>query len=298
MSKLHSVRVLFLAALALIFVFATNSAARSTTKVGMRLPDAGHHGEKIAWMNTSSPTRLANGIFAGGDQLLSAAADDTDSPLVADNNLAAGDIAVTSYQADFDPTNLFTPGLAEKEDRFSIVVLKPGGLPGGTVIYITGRGWNAVSSNWLDESYPPFPAGLGHEAVMKWTVPTAGIPRGTEVFFFNLYHDELPVGSEYYEWKAFLDEPGTNPAGGLGTITNETPIIPSTATDATDGVSLYLSGQGIIFYQTGPTAGPTGGYNGTPIRFITAILANIRPTSVGTPAQRSVWSGKAPVGRG
>lgn len=204
----------------------------------------------------------------------------------AQNNLAAGDFAFVSYQSDFDPTNTFTTGLAEFEDRFSIVVLKPGGLAAGTVIYFTDRGWNGVTNNWLGEIYPPFSFGQGNEAVFKWTVPAGGIPQGKEVFFIDIYHDELPAGSEYYEWIARSNENGTVP---LGTITNETPIVPSVAAGVTDGVNLPVSGDNILAYQTGPTAGPTGGYNSTTIRFITAILANIRPANVGTPTSYLSW---------
>ena len=62
----------------------------------------------------------------------------------AQNNLAAGDLAFVSYQSDTDPTNTFLTTVLDFDDRFSIVVLKSGGLTAGTVIYITDRGWNAV----------------------------------------------------------------------------------------------------------------------------------------------------------
>ncbi len=216
----------------------------------------------------------------------------TAKSIKAQNNLSPGDFAFVSYQSDFDPTNTFTTGLAEFEDRFSIVVLKSGGLAAGTVIYFTDRGWNGVTNNWLGEIYPPFSFGQGNEAVFKWTVPAGGIPQGKEVFFIDIYHDELPSGTEYYyEWIARSNENGTVP---LGTITNETPIVPSTAAGVTDGVNLPVSGDNILAYQTGPTAGPTGGYNSTTIRFITAILANIRPTNVGTPTSYLSWD-PAPV---
>ncbi len=202
------------------------------------------------------------------------------------NNLAAGDLAIASYQSDFDPTNTFTVGIAEREDRFSLVVLKPGGLAAGTVIYITDRGWNGPANNWLDETYPPFTFGLGHEAVIRWTVPAGGIPQGKEVFFINIYHDELPVGSEFYEWFAYSDEPGTIP---MGTCTNETPIVPVVSPEATDGLNLTFSGDNLLVYQTGPAAGPTGGYNAVPIRFITAILANLRPTTDPPATDYATW---------
>src|SRR5205809_2861 len=75
----------------------------------------------------------------------------------AQNNLAAGDLAIVSYQSDFDASNPIAGDndLAEIEDRFSIAVLKPGGLAAGTVIFFTTRGWNAVSNNWHDVDFPP-----------------------------------------------------------------------------------------------------------------------------------------------
>jgi len=191
------------------------------------------------------------------------------------NNLAAGDLAIASYQSDFDPSNTFTVGIVEKEDRFSIVVLKPSGIAAGTVIYFTDRGWNAVSNNWLDEAYPPNTFGLGSEAVIKWVVPAGGIAQGTEVFFINYYHDELPAGSEYYEWRASSDEAGVTL---LGTITNETPIIPTALPPPngyTDGLNLAVGGDNLLVFQTGPPAGPATNYNDATRRFITALLANI-----------------------
>ena len=73
------------------------------------------------------------------------------------NNLAAGDLAIVSYQSDFDPSNPLAGDndLAEFEDRFSLVVTKPGGLAAGTAIFFTTRGWNAVSNNWHDVDFPP-----------------------------------------------------------------------------------------------------------------------------------------------
>ncbi len=207
----------------------------------------------------------------------------------AQNNLAAGDIAIVSYQSDTDPTNTFSTSVLDFDDRFSIVVLKPGGLAAGTVIYITDRGWNAVSNNWLDEAYPPFTFGIGSEAVIKWVVPAGGIIQGKEVFFIGKYHDELPAGSEYYQWFAYSDESGTTP---LGTITNETPIVPTSIPPPngfTDGMSLFSAGDNILIFQTGPPAGAPTNYDDATRRFITAILANIRPTDVGTPTSYASW---------
>jgi hypothetical protein len=115
------------------------------------------------------------------------------------NNLAAGDLAIVSYQSDTDPTNTFLTTALDFDDRFSIVVLKPGGLAAGTVIYITDRGWDGLNNIWLDEAYPPNTFGIGSEAVIKWVVPTGGIIQGKEVFFIGKYHDELAPGSEYYQ---------------------------------------------------------------------------------------------------
>ncbi|MEK7227213.1 MAG: hypothetical protein AAB221_16225, partial [Bacteroidota bacterium] len=192
----------------------------------------------------------------------------------AQNNLAAGDLALVSYQSDFDPSNTFTVGVAEFEDRFSIVVLRPGGLAAGTVIFFTDRGWNAVSNNWHDEDYPPNTFGLGREAVIQWTVPAGGIAQGTEVFFINRYHDEVASPNEYYDWGAYSDHAGTTP---LGVVANVTPIVP--AANSTDGMNLTFGGDQVLVYQTGPVGGPTSGFNGTPIRFITALLANNNGTT-------------------
>ncbi|MES2774395.1 MAG: hypothetical protein V4722_09435 [Bacteroidota bacterium] len=189
------------------------------------------------------------------------------------NNLAAGDFAIVSYQSDFDPTNVFNENLAEFEDRFSLVVTKPGGIAAGTVLFFTTRGWNGPANTWHDEDYPPFTFGLGRRAVVQWTVPAGGIVKGREIFFINTYHDEVAVGSEYYTWAAYSDQAGTTL---LNNLINVTPIVPSA--NSTDGMSFAVSGDKMLVYQTGPVAGPTGGYNATP-RFITAILANINGAS-------------------
>jgi len=211
------------------------------------------------------------------------------SLLSAQNNLAPGDLAIVSYQSDADPTNTFNPALLEFDDRFSMVVLKSGGLAAGTVIYITSRGWDGPNNIWLDEAYPPFTFGIGSEAVIKWIVPAGGIIQGKEVFFIGKFHDELPPGSEYFQWFAYSNENGTVP---LGTITNETPIVPTGLPQPngfTDGMSLYQSGGNILVFQTGPPAGPATNYNDATRRFITAILANVRPTDVGTPTSYAAW---------
>ena len=176
------------------------------------------------------------------------------------NNLAAGDIAIVSYQSDVDLTNTFNPAIAEFEDRFSIVVLKPGGLAAGTVIYFTDRGWDGPNNTWLDN------ATVGHEAVIKWVVPVAGVAQGTELYFINLYHDET-APPNVYTWDAYTTEAGTTK---IGVVTSET----NPATDG-GGMGFTVSGDELLVYQTGPTAGPAGVYSATPIRFVTALLANI-----------------------
>ena len=191
------------------------------------------------------------------------------------NNLAAGDLAIASYQSDFDPTNTFTVGVAEFEDRFSLIITKPGGIAAGTVIFFTTRGWNGPANTWHDEDFTPFTFGLGRRAVVQWTVPAGGIGQGTEVFFINTFHDELPAGSEYYSWGAYSDYNGTT---ALGVMANVTPIVPGANT--TDGMSFAFSGDKLLVYQTGPTGGPNAGPNNSTIRFITALLANINGTTV------------------
>ncbi len=197
------------------------------------------------------------------------------SVAVAQNNLAAGDLAIASYQSDFDPTNTFTVGIPEFEDRFSLVVTRPGGIAAGTVIFFTTRGWNGPANTWHDEDYSPNTFGLGRRAVVQWTVPAGGLPAGREVFFINTFHDELPAGSEYYSWAAYNDQAGTSL---MNNLVNVTPIVPGPNT--TDGMGFSFSGDHMLVYQTGPTGGPSGGFNGTPIRFITAIHANINGTTV------------------
>lgn len=190
------------------------------------------------------------------------------------NNLAAGDLAIVSYQSDFDPTNNFTAGVPEFEDRFSLVVLKPGGIAAGTVIFFTTRGWNGPANTWHDGDFPPNTFGLGRRAVVQWTVPAGGIAQGTEIFFINTYHDEVAVGSEYYSWAAYSNEAGTTL---INNLTNVTPIVP--AANSTDGMSFAVSGDKLLIYQTGPPAGPDGGPNSSTIRFITALLANSNGTT-------------------
>jgi hypothetical protein len=54
-------------------------------------------------------------------------------------------------------------------------------------------------------------------------------------------------------------------------------------------MSLFSAGDNILVFQTGPPAGAPTNYNDVTRRFITAILANIRPTNVGTPTSYVAW---------
>jgi hypothetical protein len=183
----------------------------------------------------------------------------------AQNNLAAGDIAFASYQSDKDLSNLDLGGTTRYTDRFSIVVLKSGGLAAGTVIFFTDNGWNATTANFI--------TGLS-EGFIKWTVPAGGIAFGTEVYFISSYVD--PTTS----WAAWLNENGTSTAG---TVTTES---------GTNYMELSSGGDQVLAYQTGPTAGPAAAYNNTTRRFIAAIHANVEP-NVTTYA---AWDGTSPAG--
>jgi predicted outer membrane repeat protein len=70
------------------------------------------------------------------------------------------------------------------------------------------------------------------------------------------------------------------------------PIVPTALPQPngfTDGMSLYQAGGNILVFQTGPPAGAPTNYDDPTRRFITAILANIRPTNVGTPTSYAAW---------
>lgn len=164
------------------------------------------------------------------------------------NNLAAGDIAIVSYQSDVDATNATT----DFNDRFSIVVLRSGGIPAGTVIYITDDGWDGTAGNFISNT----------EGFLKWVVPAGGISQGTEVYFIS-YLMNLS-GHVQDEWHAYTDEAGTTLSG---VVTLES--------GSTNTMALSTAGDQILIYQTGPTAGPAGTYNNTTRRFITALHANI-----------------------
>ncbi|MBL4577615.1 MAG: hypothetical protein JKX74_04030, partial [Flavobacteriales bacterium] len=75
-------------------------------------------------------------------------------------NVAAGDIAITGFNADNLP-----------DDQFSIVVLTT--LAAGEEIFFTDNGWLAAGG---------FRTG---EGVLTWTVPGGGLTCGTEVTFTN-----------------------------------------------------------------------------------------------------------------
>src|SRR5690349_18801956 len=111
----------------------------------------------------------------------------------AQNNLSAGDIAFVSYQSDLDLSNTAFPGgTTNWEDRFSIVVLKSGGLAAGTVIYFTDRGWSTTTNDFI----------VNTEGTIKWVVPAGGITFGTEIYFISSFVN--PVVS----WNAYTNENG------------------------------------------------------------------------------------------
>lgn len=169
------------------------------------------------------------------------------------NNLAAGDIAFVSYQSDQDLSNHNTGlgGNTNFVDRFSIAVLKSGGLPAGTVIFFTDNGWNTSTNDFISGTT---------EGFIKWVVPAGGVAAGTEVHFISSY-DDVSVTS----WAAYTNESGTTT---LGTVTTES---------GTNYMELSTGGDQVLAYQTGPTAGPAAAYNNATRRFIAAIHANIEP---------------------
>lgn len=184
---------------------------------------------------------------------------------VAQNNLVAGDLAIVSYQSDFDLSHVDMGGTTNREDRFSFVVLKPGGLTAGTVLYITDCGWSGANSNFIVNS----------EGFIRWTVPAGGIAQGAEVFFISTYDEGLNLVT----WTAYSDEAGT---ASLTAAVNQT----------SDNMELSTAGDQVLIYQTGPTAGPAGPYNeGATRRFIAGVQANYETSS--TPA---AWDGPAASG--
>jgi hypothetical protein len=190
------------------------------------------------------------------------------------NNLAAGDIAFVSYQSDVDLSNhnVTGSGTINFWDRFSIAVLKSGGLPAGTVIYFTDNGWNASTNDFISGAT---------EGFIKWVVPAGGVAVGTEVHFISSY-DDVSVTA----WAAYTTESGTTT---LGTVTTES---------GTNYMELSTGGDQVLAYQTGPTAGPAAAYNNATRRFIAAIHANIEqsnlPTFAGTTF--ATWDGNTPTG--
>ncbi len=168
------------------------------------------------------------------------------------NNLAAGDLALVSFQSDADLSNVLFGGTTNFWDRFSISILKSGGIPAGTVIYFTDKGWNASANDFTS----------GSEGVIKWTVPAGGVATGTEVYFISSYNDVTNATT----WGAYTTESGTT---SLGTVTNET------TTPTATYMELSTAGDQVLIYQTGPAAGPAGAYNDATRRFIAAVSTNV-----------------------
>ncbi len=184
----------------------------------------------------------------------------------AQNNLAAGDIAFVSYQSDLDLTNTLFGGTTNFEDRFSIVILKSGGLAAGTVIYFTDRGWSSSANDFIAST----------EGTIKWVVPAGGIAFGTEIYFISSFVD--PVVS----WNAYTTEAGT---ATIGVVTTES---------GANYMEMSTAGDQVLAYQTGPAAGPAGAFDNTTRRFIAAIHANIE-TGV---TDYTNWDGASPTGPG
>jgi hypothetical protein len=182
----------------------------------------------------------------------------------AQNNLSAGDIAIVSYQSKLDLSNTAFGGTTNFEDRFSIVVLKSGGLAAGTVIYFTDRGWSTTTNDFIANT----------EGTIKWVVPAGGIAFGTEIYFISSFVN--PVVS----WNAYTTEAGTITTG---VVTTES---------GANYMELATAGDQVLAYQTGPAAGPAGTYDNATRRFITAIHANVE-NNVTTYA---AWDGAAPTG--
>src|SRR5688572_13370801 len=112
------------------------------------------------------------------------------------NNLAAGDIVFVSYQSDTDLSA--SQGSTNFNDRFSIVILREGGIPGNTTLYITDVGWNTSVNNFIDDS---------NEGYISWQVPVTGIRQGTEIYFISTV-----IGS-LYSWSAHTIEAGNSTIG-------------------------------------------------------------------------------------
>jgi hypothetical protein len=181
------------------------------------------------------------------------------------NDLTAGDIVFVSYQSDMDASNSSTPpGTTNFNDRFSILVLRPGGIPGNSTIYITDLGWNASSSSFIQNVT---------EGFISWQTPSTGVTQGTTIHFIS------SVISQAISWNAYTSKSGTTTIGQTSNNLNGTAI------------DLSASGDQLLIYQTGPPNGPAGSYNNSVRRFITAIHANNENniTSYGT------WDGNNPM---
>ncbi|OQP58793.1 T9SS type A sorting domain-containing protein [Niastella populi] len=182
----------------------------------------------------------------------------------AQNNLSAGDIAFVSYQSKLDLTNIAFGGTTNFEDRFSIVVLKSGGLAAGTVIYFTDRGWSTNANDFIAST----------EGTIKWMAPAGGVAFGTEIYFISSYVD--PVVS----WNAYTTEAGTTT---IGVVTTESGV---------NYMEVATAGDQVLAYQTGPAPGPAGTFDNTTRRFIAAIHANVE-SGVTTYAN---WDGASAIG--
>lgn len=178
------------------------------------------------------------------------------------NNLSAGDIAFVSYQSDKDLSSV--QGGINFDNRFSVVVLREGGIPANAILYFTNTGWSASASNFIPNS---------PDGYISWQAPAAGIRQGAELFFIS-----TEIGSSFF-WNAYTSEDGST-------------IIGTTVSNLNNNrLKLATAGDQLLVYQTGDPAGSTGGYNHPLRRFITAIHANIEP---GITSYTS-WDGNNPT---
>jgi hypothetical protein len=181
----------------------------------------------------------------------------------AQNNLAAGDIVFSSYQSDEDLTNTdFSGGTTNYVDRFSILILKAGGLAANTVIYFTDNGWNATTGNFI--------SGLS-EGFIQWTVPAGGIGFNNRVYFISRYTNGTMT------WGAYTDAAGTTAAGSVYNVSGS------------NYMELSTAGDQVLAYQTGTATGSAGAYNDATRRFLSAVHAN---KEAGT--TNAAWDGTNP----
>lgn len=181
------------------------------------------------------------------------------------NDLNAGDIVFVSYQSDIDASNSsFPDGTTAFSDRFSILVLRPGGIPGNSTIYITDMGWNVSTNNFIQGTA---------EGFISWQVPAGGVAQGTTIHFIS------SVISVTTNWNAYTSEAGTTTIGTTSSNLNNV------------AMELSTSGDQLLIYQAGPPTGQAGSYNNSTRRFITAIHAN-NETGITTYA---AWDGSNPA---